>query len=149
MKKLVWLIAAALLATAGCSTGENKPAPQPSATASQQALPTANPTATQQNSYDRGFATYYVATRRFVPPYWGNANMWYANAQRDGYAVGTTPKKGAIACSSRGNYGMVAYVEDVSADGTQVEISAMAYGPDKWNVVTYHTLPADRFTYIY
>jgi surface antigen len=89
-----------------------------------------------------------VATRRNVPRNWGDAKTWYAYAQRDGYNVGDTPKKGAIAWTDRGAHGQVAIVESISADGTQVEISEMN-GKDGWNRVTTRTAPANSFKYIY
>ena len=115
--------------------------------------PTAPPTpasseSTTANGYSYGYGTYYVATRRNVPPNWGNANMWYAHAQAAGYKVGDTPKKGAIAWTDRGPYGQVAIVEDVSADGTQVVISEMN-GKGGWNRVTTITALASSFKYIY
>lgn len=99
------------------------------------------------NGYSYGSGTYYVAARRTVPPYWGNAKMWYARAQDAGYAVGTTPNKGAIAWAD-GVHGQVAIVEDVSADGTLVTVSEMN-GPGGWNRVTTRTTSPSSFKYIY
>lgn len=101
------------------------------------------------NGYNYGYGTYYVATRRDVPPNWGNAKAWYGHAQAAGYKVGDTPKKNAIAWTNQGPYGQVAIVEDVSADGTQVTISEMNGKSGGWNRVTTRTAPASSFSYIY
>lgn len=77
------------------------------------------------NGYDRGFCTYYVATRVAVPSNWGNANTWDNLAPLSGWTVGSTPRPGSIAQSDRGTFGHVAYVEAVSADGTQIKYSDM------------------------
>jgi len=100
------------------------------------------------NGYSYGYGTYYVAARRTVPPHWGDAKMWYARAQAAGYAVGDTPRKGAIAWTGGGIHGQVAIVEEVSTDGTQVIISEMN-GPGGWNRVTTRTVSASSFKYIY
>lgn len=98
------------------------------------------------NSYAYGYCTYYVASRRSVPSYWGNASSWYYNAQSDGYGVGSVPRPGAIAWTGAGYYGHVAYVESVS--GGMVTVSEMNYNGN-WNRVTYRTVSASSFRYIY
>lgn len=98
------------------------------------------------NSYAYGYCTYYVASRRSVPAFWGNANAWYSNAQISGFGVGSTPSPGAIAWSGAGFYGHVAYVESVS--GGMVTVSEMNYNGN-WNRVTSRTVPASTFRYIY
>lgn len=98
------------------------------------------------NSYARGYCTYYVASRRSVPPFWGDARNWYYNAQASGFSVGTTPIPGAIAWTGAGYYGHVAYVERVSGD--MVTVSEMNYNGN-WNRVTSRTVPASSFRYIY
>lgn len=62
-------------------------------------------------------------------PAWGNANEWLANAQRDGYATGTIPMKGAIQVSGGGVEGMghVSYVANISKDGKSVYIMQGSY----------------------
>lgn len=100
------------------------------------------------NDYDYGYSTYYVASRREVPPGWGPAQLWYQQAQAAGYEVGNQPKQGAIAWTDKGQLGHVAIVESVSPDGSEVTISEM-YGPGGWNVVTTRTVRADLFRYIY
>jgi surface antigen len=98
------------------------------------------------NGYILGYCTYYVASRRNVPPTWGNANTWYYNAQSSGFSVGSVPVPGAIAWSGGGYYGHVAYVESVS--GNMVTISEMNFN-GAWNRVTLRTAPASTFRYIY
>jgi surface antigen len=98
------------------------------------------------NGYSFGYCTYYVASRRSVPGNWGNASSWYYNAQLDGFSVGSTPVPGAIAWTGAGYYGHVAYVESVS--GGMVTVSEMNYNGN-WDRVTYRTVPASSFRYIY
>jgi surface antigen len=98
------------------------------------------------NGYSYGYCTYYVASRRGVPSNWGNAVSWYYNAQASGFRVGSTPVPGAIAWTGAGYYGHVAYVESVS--GGNVTISEMNYNGN-WNRVTWRTVPASTFRYIY
>lgn len=49
---------------------------------------------------------------------WGNAYAWADTAQIKGYTVSSTPAAGTIAQSSAGQWGHVAWVESVNADGT-------------------------------
>lgn len=75
--------------------------------------------------FDWGYCTWWIAQRRAVT-WLGNANEWYANAQAQGYAVGTQPLPGAILVresASAGGYGHVAYVESV--DGNSFTVSEM------------------------
>lgn len=97
--------------------------------------------------YSYGYCTFYVATRRSIPGSWGNANQWYSSAQGSGYSVGSTPRKGAIAWTGAGYYGHVAYVEDVSGDGT-VTVSEMNWN-GAWARRTSRTASASSFRYIY
>lgn len=79
------------------------------------------------NGYDFGWCTWYVATRIAVPTNWGNANTWdnYA-AITPGWIVSRTPVAGAIAQTDGMSYlGHVGYVEQVSADGSQILLSDM------------------------
>lgn len=97
-------------------------------------------------TYVGGQCTWYVASRRSVPPYWGNAAQWLASARADGWQTGPTPVVGAIAWTAMGPYGHVAFVEAVQ--GSQVLIAEMnaLYGPynvdERW-------VPASDFFYIY
>ncbi len=69
------------------------------------------------NKFPVGWCTYYVATKRNVT--WnGDAGYWYANASAQGYAVGPTPKVGAIMVTWESWAGHVAYVEAVNPDGS-------------------------------
>lgn len=77
------------------------------------------------NGYDYGFCTWYVASRVSVPNNWGNANTWDNLALLSGWTVSTTPRAGAIGQTDRGSLGHVAYIEEVSADGTQIRYSDM------------------------
>ena len=71
------------------------------------------------NKFPVGWCTYYVATKRNVT--WnGDAGYWYANASAQGYAVGPTPKVGAIMVTWESWAGHVAYVEAVNPDGSWV-----------------------------
>lgn len=98
------------------------------------------------NTYAPGYCTWYAKSRRpDLPNGLGNANMWYANAAAQGFAVGSAPKKGAIAQAI--NEMHVAYVEGVSLDGSMVTISEMNYG-GLYRMNT-RTVPAYMFKYIY
>lgn len=81
--------------------------------------------ANDQQRFDWGYCTSWVAQRRAVP--WnGNAIEWYANAEAMGYAVGPTPVPGAILVrqsASWSGYGHVAYVESV--EGSRFSVSEM------------------------
>jgi surface antigen len=118
----------------------SKPAAAPVArTVSQTAITTG-----YVNRYTRGYCTWYVANRRQVPPFWGDAVNWYYNAQASGYKVGNVPAQGAIAWLIGGNH--VAYVEQVS--GSNIYISEMNFNGN-WNAVTSRWAPASSFRYIY
>jgi surface antigen len=63
-------------------------------------------------------------------PYWGgigNANMWPANARREGIPMDGKPRVGDVAISMEGYYGHAMYVEGVNSDGT-VHVSQFNYG---------------------
>jgi peptidoglycan DL-endopeptidase CwlO len=98
------------------------------------------------NTYSYGYCTYYVASRRPIPPRWGNAIAWYSSAQGAGWAVGTTPRIGAIAWTPAGGAGHVAMVEKI--DGSMIYISEMNYNGN-WNRVTSRWASAASFQYIY
>ncbi|MET0980174.1 MAG: CHAP domain-containing protein [Candidatus Saccharimonadales bacterium] len=54
-------------------------------------------------------------------PYWGgrgNANQWPGNAMAAGIPVDRTPRAGSVAVMMTGQYGHVAWVESVNANGT-------------------------------
>ena len=57
-------------------------------------------------------------------PGWGNAQTWYNSAALAGYAVGREPQANSIAVySSSDNYGHVAYVVAVDADGLYMTVN--------------------------
>lgn len=81
------------------------------------------------NRYAAGNCTWYVKSMRpDISNSWGNANTWYSNAAAQGWKVGSTPKKGAVATSTSGWAGHVAYVLGVSKDAQWVTIREMNYG---------------------
>lgn len=90
--------------------------------------------------YPYGQCTFWVSTKRPVGA-WNDARHWAWQARRDGWSTGTKPVAGAI--GQRGNH--VVYVESVS--GSMVNISEMNH--KGLGVVSYRTLPASYFTYIY
>lgn len=98
------------------------------------------------NGYVPGQCTWYVKNRRpDLPNNLGNANMWYSNAAARGFAVGSAPRVGAVATTTAGPYGHLAYVESVS--GNMVTVSEMNWGgPYRMNT---RTVPASTFLYIY
>ncbi len=102
------------------------------------------------NGYDRGYCTYYVASRIAVPTNWGNASTWAYYASLSGWTVSTQPKAGAIGQTSAGFQGHVAIVEEVSADGSQIKYSDMN-GLAGWGRVGYSDwVPATHYQhYIY
>lgn len=100
-----------------------------------------HPVGNFKNSYPYGYCTYYVATRRYVPPSWGNAKSWPSSAKRDGYSVGSQPVVGSIGVTSESWWGHVTYVESV--DGNMVTVAEMnAIG---WGKVSKRTLSASAF----
>lgn len=100
------------------------------------------------NGYVPGNCTWYVkSVRPDLPNNLGNANTWYSNAAARGWKVGATPRVGAVAATTAGYYGHVAYVIGVSADGQHVTIREMNYGGlYRMNTRTVHYT---QFRYIY
>lgn len=100
------------------------------------------------NSYAAGNCTWYVKSMRpDIGNFWGNANTWYQNAKAQGWSVGDLPKKGAVATTTQGWAGHVAYVTGVSLDQKWVTIREMNYG-GLYNMndrTVYYT----EFKYIY
>lgn len=81
------------------------------------------------NRYAAGNCTWYVKSMRpDIGNFWGNANTWYQNAKTQGWSVGDLPKKGAVATTTAGWAGHVAYVTGVSLDQKYVTIKEMNYG---------------------
>ena len=56
-----------------------------------------------------------------LPAAYGNANQWGYRAQKEGYRVDQQPAIGAIAWSTRGQYGHVAWVSNVIGDMIEIE----------------------------
>jgi surface antigen len=99
------------------------------------------------NTYTYGYCTWYVKNRRpDIPNGWGNANMWFYNAQGQGWPTGYSPRAGAVGQTSAGAEGHVVYVERVNGDGT-IYISEMNY--QGWGVKSYRTVASSQFRYIY
>ena len=100
------------------------------------------------NTYAWGNCTFYAKSQRpDASNSWGNANTWYSRAQAQGWNVGLKAKKGAIATSTAGWLGHVAYVEKVSLDGQWVTISEMNY--IGLNRVSSRLAHYTEFRYIY
>jgi len=90
------------------------------------------------NTYPFGWCTYWVASKRYVPPRWGNAKNWLNSARAAGWATGSEPRVGAIVVTTDNRfYGHVAYVEGVS-EGS-ITISEMNYV--RWGVANTRTVP--------
>ncbi len=101
------------------------------------------------NRYAPGNCTSYVKQMRpDIGNSWGNANTWYYSAAAAGFKVGPKAKIGAIATTTDGWAGHVAYVERVSRDGLWVTISEMNYGYKLYNMNT-RTVYYTEFQYIY
>ncbi len=130
----------------GIKVDAPKPAAVRTAVAANSYTPALTRYAYSGNGYAYGYCTYFVALKRSVPSYWGDARTWYYNAQASGFSVGSKPIPGAIAWTPAGYYGHVAYVEQVSGD--QVFISEMNFNGN-WNRVTYRWVPSYSFKYIY
>lgn len=67
--------------------------------------------------------------RGIALPSMGNATNWYHAAQSMGYSTGSTPAPGSIVCWAYGTsaLGHVAYVSQVSADGSSIYIIEGGY----------------------
>ncbi len=121
------------------------------------AVATTNPTTTtnvitgfhggggsSSNSYSYGYCTWYVASRRYVPPFLGNANQWPSNARRAGMSVSNSPVAGAAGVTRYGNH--VVYIERVQ--GGTVYYTEMN-GPAGWGRVNSGSASASNFIYVY
>ncbi|MCE4957787.1 LysM peptidoglycan-binding domain-containing protein [Macrococcoides caseolyticum] len=101
------------------------------------------PVFSHQNLYDYGQCTWYVFNKRAaigkgISTYWWHAYNWANGARKDGYTVNRTPSVGAIATTTDGYYGHVAFVERVNADGTILVSETNYLTPS--GVVGYRTL---------
>ena len=101
------------------------------------------------NSFPWGYCTWWVAAKRHIP--WrGNAGEWYRNAQSMGYAVGKTPKAGAIYVSWESPYyGHAGYVESVNSYGTYTisEMNFVGFGVVNNRTITPGTTSLIGFIY--
>ena len=93
------------------------------------------------NSYPYGYCTWWVAQKRAIPSWWGNAKDWLKNAQNSGYPVclgsDCQPKVGAVvSLRTRHSLGHVAYVEEIN--GSKIIFSEMNYAG--FGVVTKRVL---------
>lgn len=85
---------------------------------------------------------------------WGNANNWGDVARRHGFAVDGNPAVGAVAWSSSGTYGHVAWVCAVNGDNVTIDeynngwvtIAGEYHGNHKYNTRTVHK---SAFQYIH
>lgn len=101
-------------------------------------------------SYSFGQCTYYVATRRYVPKGWGNASEWLGHAKAAGFHTDNIPVNGAIAWSSVGWVGHVAYVEQVAGGKVLItEMNNWGASGGGWNRVDKRWAAVSDFKYIY
>jgi N-acetylmuramoyl-L-alanine amidase len=100
------------------------------------------------NTYARGYCTWYAASRVNVPNNWGNARTWDNYARISGWNVTSTPVVGAIFQTDAGWAGHVGIVDAVSPDGSMILATDMngwaGYGRvgSKW-------VSASSYKYIY
>jgi CHAP domain-containing protein/LysM domain-containing protein len=100
------------------------------------------------NDFAFGNCTYYVYNRRQVP-WQGDAWAWYGNAQRMGFATGSTPRPGSIMVTWESGYGHVAYVESVNADGSWIvsEMNFVAFNAVDRRLIRPGGVPLMGFIY--
>jgi surface antigen len=102
--------------------------------------------ASNRNDMTPGYCTFWVKQNRpDLPSGLGNANSWYSRASSIGLAVGSVPKIGAVATTTRGAEGHVALV--IGMSGSQIQVSEM--NVQGWNVVSTAWYPSNTFQYIY
>ncbi len=100
-------------------------------------------TSSKGNLYTPGNCTWYVKSKRpDLPNNLGNADTWVIRARAQGMPTGSIPRVGAV--GQRGIH--VVYVERINSNGT-ITISEMNYRG--LYQITWRTLPANYFTYIY
>ncbi|KKI56318.1 CHAP domain-containing protein [Staphylococcus pasteuri] len=134
----------------------NQPNNQSYNTTQTSTITTTTSTTTQNSSsgnlYTAGQCTWYVYDKvgGKIGSTWGDARNWASAAQQAGYTVNNTPKAGSILQSSAGGYGHVAYVENVSSDGS-VTVSEMNYngGPFSVSTRTISASEAGSYNYIH
>ena len=95
-----------------------------------------------------GWCTWYVSTRRNVT--WvGDAYQWFANAQVQGYPVGSSPQAGSVMVTWESGLGHVAYVESVDTDGSWLvsEANFRGFGVTSQRVIKPGQVPLIGFIY--
>lgn len=103
------------------------------------------------SSYPQGQCTWYVDQRmkqfgQYIHSNLGDAHHWNNRAAREGYQVSSTPKKHTAVVFEAGQlgadtqYGHVAFVEKVNADGSIIISESNVKG---LGVISYRTIDAD------
>lgn len=103
------------------------------------------------SSYPQGQCTWYVDQRmkqfgQYIHSNLGDAHHWNNRATREGYQVSSTPKKHTAVVFEAGQlgadtqYGHVAFVEKVNADGSIIISESNVKG---LGVISYRTIDAD------
>lgn len=131
------------------TTKQNAPAVIPVSTTQVTVKTYTSPVFYHSNLYDYGQCTWYVFNKRAnigkgISTYWWNANNWANGARNDGYTVDHTPEVGAIAQTTMGALGHVAFVERVNADGT-IYVSETNYLTPS-GVVGFRTLTKEQMS---
>lgn len=104
------------------------------------------PVSSPGNTYSRGYCTWWVKSQRpDIPNGLGNANTWYSRAASLGMAVGSSPRVGAVATTTRGAYGHVSLV--LKVEGGRILVSEM--NTKGWNVSSTGWYPSSDYVYIY
>ncbi|WP_270235004.1 amidase domain-containing protein [Staphylococcus warneri] len=103
------------------------------------------------SSYPQGQCTWYVDQRmkqfgQYIHSNLGDAHHWNNRAAREGYQVSSTPKKHTAVVFEAGQlgadtqYGHVAFVEKINADGSIIISESNVKG---LGVISYRTIDAD------
>jgi LysM repeat protein len=99
----------------------------------------------QGNGYDYASCTYWVKQWKPEVGNWGNAKNWGYAAQAEGWTVSDTPIVGAVAWTTRGDYGHVGLVIGVG-NGTII----LKEGNFDWNgSVRTIEVPVGAYRYIF
>lgn len=99
-------------------------------------------------NFPYGYCTWYVASRRSVPPGAGNAWTWFGAAQAAGWATGYTPAPGAIMVTWESGWGHVALVEAVYGNTFTVsEMNYVGWGVVSSRTITTSSVPLIGFIY--
>ncbi len=99
------------------------------------------------NTYAAGNCTWYAKSKRpDLPNRMGNAKYWLGAAKAQGFKTGSIAKKNAIAVSTKGWAGHVAFVDEWYDNGT-VKVSEMNW-TGLYNISTRVTNESE-FMYIY